>query len=252
MPMARALGCKLITPLGGCIADSVHRVDVPLFAKSGRLAKLSDYTIIKSQDRYIRFVFLTGISKFSRVGIFSGLNNLDDISLQPQYAVLLGLTEAEITTHLQDYIDAFANRQKISMEAMLQQIRHWYNGFCFAAESEPVYNPFSTFRLFKEQRFSNYWFETGTPTFLINLIRQRHYDPQQLDDLELDEKAFSTYELEDLELTPLLFQTGYLTIKGYDRNKRLYRLSYPNYEVEEAFLDRLLSTYSRIDRGFSG
>ena len=118
------------------------------------------------------------------MGIFSGLNNLSDISLRPQFATLLGLTEAEVSTHLQEYIDAFAEQQKITPEDIRQQIRHWYNGFCFAAESESVYNPFSTFRLFEEQRFANHWFETGTPTFLINLIHQNNYDVRQLDHLE--------------------------------------------------------------------
>jgi hypothetical protein len=230
------------------IIDNLDNLDE---AKRIREVLKTFYTIIKSHDQYIRFVFLTGVSKFSRVGIFPGLNNLEDLSLRPAFATLLGLTEAEISAYLQDYITAFAEQQKITNREMLQQIRHWYNGFCFAADSEPVYNPFSTFLLFKEQRFSNYWFETGTPTFLIDLIKRRRYDLRRLEQLELNEQAFSTYELEQLELTPLLFQTGYLTIKGYQPDKRLYRLAYPNYEVEEAFLGRLLSSYSLIEKAFS-
>lgn len=231
------------------IIDHLDNLDE---AKRIREVLKAFYTVIKSQDQYIRFVFLTGISKFSRVGIFSGLNNLSDLSLLAEYSTLLGLTEAEISTHLQDYINAFAEQQKITNKEMQQQIRYWYNGFCFAADSEPVYNPFSTFRLLKERHFFNYWFETGTPTFLINMLKQRQYDLTQLEHLELKESAFSTYDLENLALIPLLFQTGYLTIKGYDPAKRLYQLSYPNYEVEEAFLDYLLSSYSQIDRGVSG
>ena len=230
------------------LIDNLTNVDE---AKRIRDVLKAFYAIIKSQDQHIRFVFLTGVSKFSRVGIFSGLNNLSDISLRPQFATLLGLTESEISAYLQEYIDTFAEQQKITPEEMRQQIRHWYNGFCFAAESESVYNPFSTFRLFEEQRFANHWFETGTPTFLINLIHQRNYDVRQLDHLELHEMSFSTYELDELQLLPLLFQTGYLTIKSYDPERRLYRLSYPNYEVETAFLERLLNAFGRYPSGFS-
>jgi hypothetical protein len=210
------------------------------------------YTIIKAQDEHIRFVLLTGISKFSRVGIFSGLNNLEDLSLRASCASLLGLTETEIKSNLTGYIEQFAKQQNMTPGQLLQKIRHWYNGFCFAADSESVYNPFSTLLLFKEQRFTNYWFETGTPTFLINLIKQRDYDVRQLERLEVEEMAFSTYDLARLQLLPLLFQTGYLTIKGYDPDTQLYRLSYPNYEVEHAFLQYLLEAFSQAGDGFNG
>ena len=121
-------------------------------------------------DRHLRFVFLTGVSKFSRVGVFSGLNNIEDLSLRPSAATLLGLTESEIQTYLADQICDFAAQEKISQQNLIQQMRHWYNGFCFAGGAENVYNPFSTLLLFKEKRFTNHWFETGTPTFLIKLI----------------------------------------------------------------------------------
>jgi PD-(D/E)XK nuclease superfamily/Predicted AAA-ATPase len=134
---------------------------------------------------------------------------------------------------------------------LLEQIRNWYNGFCFVEECERVYNPFSTLQLFNKQRFANYWFETGTPTFLVKLIREQNYDIHQLDELEVSELGFSTYELENLALIPLLFQTGYMTIQSYDRLRQLYKLYYPNYEVENAFLVYLLHEFSATPHGLS-
>jgi hypothetical protein len=209
------------------------------------------YTVIKGMDAYIRFVFLTGISKFSRVGVFSGLNNLVDLSLSARFATALGLTQEEITAAFKEHITAFVQKEGITTDEFVQQMRHWYNGFCFAGGGQNVYNPFSTLLLFYHQRFSNYWFESGTPTFLIKLIKEYNYDIQQFDELILDELAFSVYEIENLAVVPLLFQTGYLTIKDYDPQNRLYRLYYPNYEVENAFLTYLLSAFSEIEQAFS-
>ncbi|MFN8490102.1 MAG: AAA family ATPase [Caldilineaceae bacterium] len=222
-------------------------------AEAGRIRDVlkSFYTLIKAMDRYLRFVFLTGITKFSRVGVFSGLNNLEDISMHPAFSTALGITEAELRRDFADYIDALAERQNLTPDVLLQQIRRWYNGFCFAEECESVYNPFSLLLLFKEQRFDNYWFASGTPTFLIKLIKERTYPLQTITEQKLGHLAFNTYEIENLEIAPLLLQTGYLTIKGYDKEKRLYDVGYPNYEVEDAFLTYLLGAYSYLDKGRS-
>ncbi len=190
------------------------------------------YTVIKAMDQYIRFVFITGISKFSRVGVFSAMNNLTDLTLSPRFATMLGLTETEIQANFQAHITTFAHQENGPEEALLAQIRRWYNGFRFVGDGEPVYNPFSVIHLFYHQRFANYWFETGTPTFLVKLVKDQQYDITQLNHLELREVAFSTYDLENLAVTPLLYQTGYLTIKAYDPKTRKYTLAYPNYEVE--------------------
>lgn len=206
------------------------------------------YTVIKSLDRYIRFVFLTGISKFSKVGVFSGLNNLNDLTMIPRFAAAVGLTEEEIRTHFADYIASFAEKEATTAEELLVQMRQWYNGFCFAPNGENVYNPFSTLLFFEHQRFASFWFETGTPTFLINLIREKNYDIEIIEDLIVPETVFSVYEVENLNITPLLFQTGYLTIKDYDKETLLYTLYYPNYEVENAFLNYLLNSYKSTQR----
>jgi len=210
------------------------------------------YTILKGMDQYLRFVLLTGVSKFSKVGVFSGLNNLEDITMSPAFAALPGITDEELRRFFCDYIADFAANEGVSEAALLEQIRRWYDGFCFAAGGERVYNPFSLLLLLKQRRFVNHWFETGTPTFLIKLLRKRGYDVRELEDLRVDEMAFSSYEVDDLKPISLLFQTGYLTIKGYDAESRLYQLSYPNYEVENAFLRYLLDVFSSAENGMIG
>lgn len=210
------------------------------------------YTVIKSLDAHIRFVFLTGISKFSRVGVFSGLNNLQDISLHDRYATLLGFTQAEVEQNFGAYLHDFAVRNEQDLVTTLAEIRAWYNGFCFSRRCETVYNPFSMLLLLDSQDFRNYWFESGTPTFLVKLIQQQNYDIQQLDDLNVDELAFSTYEIDRLQVLPLLYQTGYLTIKGYDAQRQLYRLGYPNREVEKAFTQVLLGRFGAVDESLTG
>jgi hypothetical protein len=159
---------------------------------------------------------------------------------------MLGLTQDEIEHYFQDDIIGFAGQKQIPTQELIDKIRFWYNGFCFAANGQNVYNPFSTLLFFKQQRFASFWFETGTPTFLVKLIRQGNFDVRRIENLALDEPAFSTYDIDHLEVEPLLFQTGYLTIKDYDENSGLYRLYYPNYEVENAFLKSLLYSYSEL------
>ena len=210
------------------------------------------YTILKGMDRYLRFVFLTGVSKFSKVGVFSGLNNLNDITLDNRYAALLGITQEEMERDFQDYVALFAENAGIPAAQLVADIRRWYDGFCFSKSCTPVYNPFSLLLLLDAQDFRNYWFETGTPTFLIKLLQERGYDVRELDDLRVDELTFSSYEVDNLKPVALLFQTGYLTIKGYDAESRLYRLSYPNYEVENAFLRYLLDAFSAAENGMIG
>jgi len=210
------------------------------------------YGVIKALDAQVRFVLLTGVSKFSRVGVFSDLNNLEDLTLLPTFSALLGITETEIETYCQPYLAAFAKQEGISVTALRQKIRAWYNGFCFTARCQNVYNPFSLLLLLKHRLFSNYWFASGTPTFLLKLLKARNYDLEQLEQLEIPELAFSTYELESLEVVPLLFQTGYLTIKAYQDRFQTFTLSYPNYEVKRAFMAYLLNAYSQVELAFAG
>ncbi|CAK8725097.1 AAA-ATPase-like domain-containing protein [Candidatus Electrothrix laxa] len=207
------------------------------------------YTVIKSMDQYVRFVFITGVSRFTRVGVFSSMNSLLDLTMHPDFAGLLGLTEEEIKHSFQGYLTRFAKEKNISEDALLDKMRRWYDGFRFVDSSERLYNPFSTMHFFHNRRFANYWFETGTPSFLIKLIKEQNFDVTRLEQLELRETAFSTYELENLAVIPLLVQTGYLTIKEYDQENRKYTLGHPNYEVKDAFSVHLLGAFSSVNYG---
>ncbi len=232
------------------ILDNINNIEE---AKAIRDTLKRFYGAIKSLDAHHRFVFITGISKFSRVGIFSDMNNLNDITMSPHFATALGITEDELEQNFQEHIAEAAQRNGLDVPAIRTQLRQWYNGFCFVANSPNVYNPFSTLQFFYNQRFSNYWFETGTPTFLLKLIKEREYNIEPFDHLEVPELTFSTYEIESLALIPLLFQTGYLTIKDFRRDQfgEIYTLSYPNYEVKNAFLTYLLSAYNEMETALS-
>jgi hypothetical protein len=230
------------------LIDNLHNLPE---AKRMRDTLKGFYGVIKALDRYIRLSFITGISKFSKVGVFSDLNNLTDLTMNTTFATALGLTEAELQQNLADYITPFATKENLNERDLLVKIRHWYDGFCFAPEAESVYNPYSTLHLFYNQRFANYWFESGSPSYLIDLIHRGNYDLEQLSHLELGELAFSTYELDRLAIVPLLFQTGYLTIKEYKADSQRFLLDYPNYEVENAFMVYLLDAFSNTQQGFS-
>lgn len=257
-----ALFADLIRELSrqGQVVILVDEYDKPILdniedlanAEGNRDVLRSFYTVIKGMDAYIRFVLLTGVSKFSRVGVFSGLNNLEDITMSPAFSAALGFTDEEVRIFFAEHIEEFARKEGTSTGELLRQIQHWYDGFCFTPDCQQVYNPFSLLLLFKQQHFANFWFESGTPSFLIKLIKAKGTDIRQFDELLVDELAFSTYELDNLQVLPLLFQTGYLTIREYDKASRLYRLAYPNLEVERAFLSYLLSSYSRVENGLAG
>ncbi|MEZ4869060.1 MAG: AAA family ATPase [Caldilineaceae bacterium] len=206
------------------------------------------YGVIKAMDQYLRFVFITGITKFSKVGVFSAMNNLDDITMAPRFATSLGITEEELTHYFQEHLTAFATATRTTEAELREKMRDGYDGFCFVENCDNVYNPFSTLQLFHHQRFANFWFETGTPTFLINLLKENEYPVEQLEELWLSELSFSTFEIDALLIVPLLFQTGYLTIKGYEAERQRYLLSYPNTEVKNAFLTHLLSAFSERPR----
>ncbi|MEA1900200.1 MAG: AAA family ATPase [Thermodesulfobacteriota bacterium] len=204
------------------------------------------YTIIKACDEHIRFVLLTGVSKFSRAGVFSGLNNLEDISMDARYSSLLGITQEEMEGGFKEYIDQFAESEGSSKSGLIEKITYWYDGFCFSRRCKKVFNPFSLLLLFKKLSFGNYWFESATPSFLIKLMKEKNFDIKRLKEMEVREESFGAYELENLAVLPLLFQTGYLTIKEYDKDLMTYILGYPNFEVENSFQYSLLNSYSGI------
>ena len=208
------------------------------------------YTIIKACDEHIRFVFLTGVSKFSKAGVFSGLNNLQDISMDTRYSSLLGITKQEMEICFEKHMDQFVKVEEITGAELIEKIAYWYNGFCFSGICEKVFNPFSMLLLFDNARFSNYWFESGTPSFLIKLIKEKDFDITGLDGVNISESSFSSYEIENLKTIPILFQTGYLTIARYNKERMEYTLAYPNFEVKNSMTECLTEAYSFVESQF--
>lgn len=205
-------------------------------AEANRKTLVNFYSVIKSADKFIKFAFLTGVSKFSIVSVFSGLNNLRDITLSRNFSTLLGCTQQELNAYFGGYIDRLSDQTGFERELLLSKIRDWYNGYSWDGETF-VYNPFSLLNLFKENSFDNFWFSTGTPHFLIELIKQQPGVLPELDRWPVRSHAFDSYDLDHLEIAPLLFQTGYLTITSIsiDGEKKSCYLDYPNQEVKESF-----------------
>ncbi len=183
------------------------------------------YSVIKDSDQYVKFAFLTGVSKFSRVSLFSGLNNLEDISLDERYATICGYTHQDVETHFEERLDGVD----------LVELKKWYNGYNFLGEG--VYNPFDILLFFsKGKSYRNYWFETGNPAFLIEILKQKNYFLPNLEDVAISESDLGSFDVDDIKIETLLFQTGYLTIKKVETifNRRIYKLTYPNLEVRSA------------------
>jgi hypothetical protein len=191
------------------------------------------YSVIKGQDAYLRFVFITGVTKFSKVSLFSGLNNLNDITLDKRYSSLCGYTQQDLET-------VFADQLK---NADKDEIKRWYNGYQWLGES--VYNPFDILLFIdKGLEFRNFWFETGTPGFLVKLLQQKQYFIPGFEHLIASENSLGQFDVEHIEIAALLFQTGYLTIqKTLTGSKRRYLLSYPNLEVKMSLNDEILDQY---------
>ncbi len=201
------------------------------------------YSGIKGLDDYLRFVFVTGVSKFSKVSIFSDLNNLEDLTLFRGVSQLLGYTETELETYFGGYLKRLAKESGLSSEALLDKIRQWYNGYSWDGR-QFVYNPFSILNLFRQMEFRNFWFTTGTPTFLVETIRDQRIDVEKLSRLAVSQAFFDKFELRRLDIYSLLYQTGYLTIKEHDAAAGRYYLSYPNEEVRISLLNNLLEVFS--------
>ena len=211
------------------------------------------YSVIKTCDEYIRFAFLTGVTKFSKISIFSDLNNLRDISMEKQYAGLCGITQTELETNFQSDIQVLADEQNLTYQEALAALKQWYDGYLFHPAGEGMYNPFSLLSAFVKKEIKSYWFSTGTPTFLVNFLKEAHYYIPDLDgNVQLDEEGLQTYRAVAQDALPILFQAGYLTIKKYISDLRLYRLGFPNNEVRYGFLHNLLPAYSDVPFGQTG
>jgi len=248
------LDCKKTSDLGGCFKELIKKaqtkyqqkvvilvdeydklildnLDQVEMAKEAREILKDLYTTIKDSDEFIKFAFLTGVSKFAKVSIFSGLNNLKDITLDHRYSTICGYTQADLDSVLSDHLQG----------ADMKKVKEWYNGYNFLGE--PVYNPFAIL-LFIDSGFifKNYWFTTGTPTFLITLIQKQNYFIPQLENLRISDSQIDSFNIENIQLEPILFQAGYLTIKNVEQSGAItmYNISFPNLETKYSFNDFIL------------
>ncbi len=232
----------------------IDEYDAPLLDVAHEKARLDDlrqimrnfYSPLKACDPYLRFVFITGITKFSQLSIFSELNNLKNISMDPAFAAVCGISEEEIQTQMSDYLDDFAVHQEITREEAMTALKKQYDGYHFSWPSPDMYNPFSLLNAFQDRMLKSYWFESGTPTFLIEMMRKFNVKPSDIEEKWVVESAFNV-TLENMNsILPVLYQTGCLTIKNCDKRIDLYRLDIPNQEVssvlKEVILPRFVST----------
>ncbi len=226
----------------------IEYIEAEEIEKANQIRKVlkNFYGVIKASDASLRFVFITGVSKFSKVSVFSDLNNLRDITLSEQFAALLGYTEMELQHYFEPYLKEMIAETGNSRSQLLEKIRKWYNGYSWDGRNF-VYNPFSILNLFTEKTFGNFWFSTGTPTFLIQLIKNQQADIMEFENLPVNSFTFDSYDIENMEIAALLFQTGYLTVKeiAIENEEKTYELSYPNHEVRNSFLTHLLGMYTQ-------
>ena len=210
------------------------------------------YSILKECDEYIRFGMLTGVTKFSKISLFSDLNNLLDISLDENYTDICGITEEEIKTNFKEHLQAFAEKENTTKEDILSQLKAMYDGYHFSKNTDvDIYNPFSLINSLTRREFENYWFQTGTPTFLIKLLKENDYDLKDFSEGNIDAVDLTSKESMLNAPIALFYQSGYLTIKDYDRDFSSYILGYPNREVEQSFLDFLLPKYINTEENMS-
>ncbi|AIN94539.1 ATP-binding protein [Treponema putidum] len=228
-------------------------INEPLNEEYRRILK-GFYGVIKACDEYIRFAFLTGVTKFSKVSIFSDLNNLRDISMLPEYDAVCGITQKEMEKVFRPEIIELGKEQRLSETATLKKLKQKYDGYHFSESSINVYNPFSLLNVFAGKVFRSFWFATGTPTFLVRTLQHQKgiCIRDILENAEMSENSLQDYRPDMNNPVPILFQSGYLTIKDYDKEFQLYKLGFPNDEVKYGFLDNLVPAYTSIAKDASG
>lgn len=241
---------------GNRVAIFVDEYDKPMLQAIGneelqkafRNTLQAFYGAIKTMDGYIKFAFLTGVTKFGKVSVFSALNNLIDLSMDERYAAICGMTEKEIHDNLEEDLLELADKQKMSYEEVCRELKTCYDGYHFVENSVGIYNPFSVLNTFFKMKFGSYWFETGTPTYLVELLKAHHYDLHCMAHVETDADILNSVDSASTNPIPVIYQSGYLTIKKFDERFGIYRLGFPNREVEEGFMKFLLPFYANTNK----
>jgi hypothetical protein len=240
--------------IGQKVVVLIDEYDKPLISSIDNLDLNEDmrtilkgfYGVLKAEDANLKFVFLTGVTKFSKVSVFSDLNQLVDISLNENFSEICGISEMELLQNFQPEIQVLAERRKISYEEAFAKLKKLYDGYHFAKISTDIYNPFSVLNTFGNLDFAYYWFATGTPTFLAKALKNQNYDIRKFDnDVKIAANSIMDYRVENENLVPLLYQSGYLTIKAYNQRFDIYTLGFPNEEVKYGFLNELLPAFVR-------
>lgn len=206
------------------------------------------YTVLKTADPWLRFVFITGVTKFAQMGIFSTLNQLKDISFDPRYNAICGMTQEEIEANFAPELKRLAEENNLTDEACMERLTQMYDGYHFSYRNRiGMFNPFSILNVLDIRLFDNYWFASGTPTFLAEMLKKTHYDLRELDGLEVAAASLTDDRADVNNPVPMIYQSGYLTIKSYDERLRLYTLRYPNEEVKYGFLSFIVPFYTAVD-----
>ena len=239
------------TQTGKEVVVLVDEYDKPLINNIGNIdlqdkirAELKAfYGVLKTCDKQIKMAFITGVTKFSKVSLFSDVNNLTDISQERQFSTLCGITEQEIHEHLDDYVQQMAEANGITKDECYKELKRWYEGYHFSEEMIDIYNPFGLMKAFYSKKFREYWFESGTPTFLVKEIKKHNMNLVDLDNVRRTEQQLAKIDNFNNDPVPLLYQSGYLTIKGYDPILKRYSLSMPNKEIGEA-LPKVILNYN--------
>ncbi len=230
----------------------IDEYDAPLLDVAHEKEKLDElrntmrnfYSPLKGNESMLRFVFMTGITKFSQLSIFSELNNIKNVSMDEPYAGICGITKEELLTQMSDDIDALAGHLELSREETIQELKDHYDGYHFCWPSPDVFNPYSLLNCFAKQEMDDYWFGSGTPTYLINMMRKYDFLPTDLGEaIEVGKKDFDAPTETMTTIVPLLYQSGYVTIKGYDKPTKLYLLALPNQEIRVGLYGSLLPHY---------
>ena len=216
-------------------------------SEENRILYKGFFSVLKDQDAHLQFVLFTGVTKFSKVSIFSDLNQLNDISLNEEFASICGITQNELEENFVVEIESMATRYGFTKEDCLNQLKRMYDGYHFCMNSPDVYNPFSLLNAFYEKSLGSYWFSSGTPTFLVNKLNEVNFDIRSFENfVKIEEDELKDYGPENPNPVPLLYQSGYLTIKDWNFRQRSYKLGFPNDEVKYGFLKSLAPTYLKV------
>ena len=240
--LRRKMGQKVVVLIDEYDKPIINNISNKPVLEEMRQVMNNFYSVLKAADENLRFVFITGVSKFSKVTVFSGMNNPKDLTMDKEYASICGVTDEELVHNFKHALTQLANKEEVSQEDLLVKIRDWYNGYAFHPEGIKVYNPFSLLNLFDSNEFKNYWYTSATPTFLIDLMKEKDVSLAELTGDPIIESSLEATEPELISPQPLMLQTGYLTIADFKDG--LYQLDFPNREVKLSFIESIVQQYS--------